>query len=203
MSWHEPQPKIYNRLSRFASSRARRAAGSSVDHREDYSMDEYREFVERIADGGWPSETILNRSSDHAAVILENLFRKAVDSVEILTSELKTDVYGIPGVIRSALGFLQQNDNARIYILTESTIDRTVHPFLQTIDDSGLGDRVSIRLVDPAAKAGYKFNFAVADGRSFRFEESRESFEAIVGFGHDKFANRLHVIFDALSASST
>jgi len=202
MSWYGPQPKIYIPPSRFESSRARRAERGSDDHR-DYSMDEYREFVTRIADGEWPSETILNRSSDHAAVILENLFRKAIDSVEILTSELKADVYGMPGVVNSALGYLQRNDDARIYILAESTLDRAVHPFLKVIDDSGLGDRVSIKLVDPTAKANYKFNFAVADGRSFRFEESRESLEAIVGFGHDRFANRLHVIFSALSASST
>jgi hypothetical protein len=134
MSWHEPQPKIYNRLSRFASSRARRAAGSSVDHREDYSMDEYREFVERIADGGWPSETILNRSSDHAAVILENLFRKAVDSVEILTSELKTDVYGIPGVIVPRSAFCSETTtHASTSSRNRPLTARSIHSFKQSM----------------------------------------------------------------------
>jgi len=202
MGWRETQPRLYMRSRSTELSAAERAENNSDHHRDDYSMDEYREFVERVADGEWPSETILNRSAEHAAVIIENLFRKADRSVEVLTSELKPDVYAMSAVINSAIDFLRRDEDAQIHILCETSLDRSSHPFLTAIDAAQLGDRLTVRTIDPTAKQEYKFNFAVADAKSFRFEESRDSFEAIVGFGHEKFANRLHNVFGVLATTS-
>ena len=202
MGWRATQPRLYMRPRGTELSAAERGQNASETHKDDYSMDEYREFVERVADGVWPSETILNRSADHAAVIVENLFRKADRIVEILTSELKTDVYAMPTVISSAIDFLRRDDGARIHILSETDLDRSAHPFLAAIDAAQFGDRLTVGIIRANTKQDYKFNFAVADAKSFRFEESRESFEAIVGFGHDKFASRLHNVFEVLAASA-
>jgi hypothetical protein len=205
MSWRTAQPTLYMPTKRPVKlAAAEGTEDSSGQYRDDYSMDEYRDFVQRIADGEWPSETILNRSSDHAAVIVENLFRKAHETVEIVTSELKTEVYGLPAVISAAVAFLRRNEGAAIRILSEKQLDRATHPFFVAIaiDGEHLGDQVSVRAVDAKARQTYKFNFAVADAKSYRFEESRDSFEAIVGFGHEKFATRLHNVFDVLAITS-
>jgi len=198
MSWQKPQPALYVRPHSTESAAADRAGKAAERPREDYSMDEYRMFVRGVADGPWPSETILNRSADHAAVIIENLFRKSEHQIEILTSELKRDVYATSGVIEAAIDFLRRNDDGELRILSETKLDRNSHPFFAAIEAAQLAERVKVGTI-PANQQDYKFNFAVADAKSFRFEESRDSFEAIVGFGHEKFANRLHIVFGTLA----
>jgi hypothetical protein len=169
--------------------------GGKLTDEEERLMNEYREFVARVSDSPWPSETIANRSWEHASVIIEFLFRKAENSVEILTSKLTESVYGCTPLIESAKEFLQTHPIATIRILSENNLDRENHPFLREMDAGGFAERVVLKFISDDIRIRYKFNFAVADGKSFRFEDSRDSFEAVVGFGHDKVASRLHTIF--------
>jgi hypothetical protein len=161
-------------------------------------MNEYREFVAKVADSTWPSETIANRSWEHASVIIEFLFRKSETNVEILTSKLTESVYSCPPLVAAAKDFLRDHPQAIIKILSENKIERGAHPFLIAMDAEGFAGRVALKFIGANMHSRYKFNFAVADGKSFRFEDSRESFEAVVGFGHEKLASRLHVIFTQL-----
>ncbi len=163
---------------------------------------DYSVFVREVADGDWPSQTIFNRSPDHAAVIVENLFRKAESRVEILTNTLSEEVYNRPEVKKAAVSFLRRHPRAHIDILAEELVVRAAHPFLIHVDASGLGNRLTLARVRASDVANYKFNFAVADGKSFRFEESRLLFNAIVGFGHEIEAARLHHVFQQLKAVS-
>jgi hypothetical protein len=164
-------------------------------------MDVYRTHVEKmaaLADGG----PILNRSPEHASVIIEWVFNTSSTIVEILTAKLDPDVYGKEGLVAAALEFLARN-NSRIEILSETVIDRGSHPLLSALDTAGFSDRVRLNLVPADKLKSYAFNFAVGDSKNFRFEQSRDSFEAVAHFGRDNVGKKLHEIFLDLNPSSS
>lgn len=163
----------------------------------------YREYVRTVADGEWPSDLILNRSAGHAGIIIENLFRKAIASVEILTGRLNRDVYGVPEVVAAAENFLRTRSDAKIHILSEEAIDRNRHPLLARLVQVGLSDRVEISVVPESVRETFSFHFAVADGACFRFEESRDKFDAVVQFGEPEVGRRLHEKFIELAHESS
>lgn len=169
--------------------------------RVDMADVDYRSFVEACAFSEEPSGVILNRSAAHAAVVLEYLFRSAERRVRILTNQLSSDVYGLDGVVAAAVGFLRDHPAATIDILAEQRVDRAAHPLLTAADAAGQGARLSLRFV-PGASARYQFNFAVADGVNYRFEESRENREAIVQFRDGDFARDLDALFEMIKQSS-
>lgn len=161
----------------------------------------YREYVELCAFSDKPSGVILNRSAAHAAVVLEYLFRSATARVRILTRQLSADVYGVPAVVAAAVAFLRDHPGATIAILAERGVDRGTHPLIRAVDQQDLGAQLSLRFVPNAVKA-YPFNFAVADGIHYRFEESRENREAIVQFRDGAFAENLDRLFGRIEQSA-
>jgi hypothetical protein len=159
-------------------------------------IDAYRSHVETLAvklDG----ETVLNRSPEHAGVIIEWVFNSSSEIVQILTSRLAEEVYCKQPLIEAAIKFLQR-PHARIEILAETDIDCAGHLFLRAIDDSGFGDKLSLSVLPKPLQERYHFNFALGDGKNFRFEESRLSFDALARFGAADVGNKLQLIFNDL-----
>jgi hypothetical protein len=165
-------------------------------------MKEYRKFVEDVANGSRAGEVILNRSPDHAAVVIEFLFRKAESYVHILTRRMSEEVYSKQGILDAAVEFLGAHPAATISILAEEPINRSLHPFFVAVDRI-FKERVRLRFVAPAKVHTYNFNFAVADGRSYRFEESRDSREAVIQFGDEEFGEKLEATFEELSSTAS
>jgi hypothetical protein len=162
-------------------------------------MDDYRKFVRKVSNSLGPSEVILNRSIEHATVVMETLFEKAVSKVEILTNKLTDEVYGSPTVIAAAKEFLRR-ENSRIEILCEESVDRATHPLLRELDQAGHAAQISLRFVPENLRRTYLFNFATADGGAYRYEENRNSSEAIVQFGPTDFGKTLKGTFAKLEA---
>jgi hypothetical protein len=163
-------------------------------------MDEYRSHVETLAtklDG----ETVMNRSPEHAGVIIEWVFNSSSDVVQILTSCLAEEVYCKRPLIDAAVKFLRR-PHAHIEILSESKISRDEHQFLHAIDEAGLGGKVTLRFVPKRLQDQYKFNFAIGDGKNFRYEESRTSFDALAQFGSTEVGEKLRGIFNDLAKLS-
>lgn len=169
--------------------------GTKTDGKENGELKEYRDFVAKVAEAA-DGKTILNRSAQHAAVIVEFLFRKAEREMKIATGELHPIVYGVPGVIEAALSFLRKNASAHIEIKSERSIDRATHPLLSAIDAAGYADRVTITV----ANERFPFHFALADGKHFRFERTPPGYEAVVQFGGAKFGSRLAEFYPLLAA---
>jgi hypothetical protein len=148
-----------------------------------------------------PRELIYNRSAEHAAVILEFLFRAARRHVMIVSSRLDLRVYGVPAVIAAASDFLRNNQSARLEVLIESELDTASHPWLKAvlaIDKK----RVSVGRVPPALVARYKYNFAVADGQHYRIEQDRAHFDAFAQFGNRNIGSKLEVTFNSLKQAA-
>ncbi len=156
----------------------------------------YREYVSRAADS---NELILNRSSLHASVIVECIFVSSHKDVSILTGELNPEVYGREDVIKVVLEFLSRASDAQIAILAEKPLAPD-HPLIAALRTSNMLSRLDLRYVTPDLQKTYEYHFAVGDGSHFRFEASRESFEAVVHFGNQEAGERLKSEFSRLQS---
>jgi len=161
----------------------------------------YRAYVERVATEENPETVIRNRSIKHASVIVEFIFRRARQHVEILTGTLRDDVYGTPEAIGAAIDFLRRSPTARIDILSEAPIG-ALDRFLVAVAAAGFGDRVHRWIVPADVQLTYQHHIVVADSRCFRFEPARTAFEAFVQFGNEERGAFFHNIFASLQARS-
>jgi hypothetical protein len=157
---------------------------------------EYRRFVDELSRSREPTKVILNRSPEHASVVIEALFRRARQYVHIVSRRLSSDVYATAGVIFAATEFLRRGGT--IHLLVENPIDRTDHPLLVALDGVN-SELVIFAVVPPEVVQRYRFNLVVADGDSYRFEENRELREAIIRFSDTTFGSQLEATFQHLS----
>jgi hypothetical protein len=160
-------------------------------------LEAYRKFVAdraAAADG----ELFFNRSADHAAIVIEYLFRGAASEVNILTGELFKPVYAKPAVVEAAVGFLRDHPDATIRIVAERPIPES-HPMLIGLARAGLRHRTTIKVLDPASASTLTVHFAVADGRAFRLEPNKKLMEAVIQFGAPQTGDRLNDLFHKIS----
>ncbi len=160
-------------------------------------LDEYRRLVADVASAA-DGTVIFNRSAEHAAVITENIFRCAQREVDVLTGHLHEPVYGQTLVVDAAIGFLRGAADRRINIISEDPISGS-HALISAISAAGLADQVSCNTLPEPLRTSFPYHFAVADGRSFRFEPDEQKFEAIGQFGDDKAGSNLKQRFDFIS----
>lgn len=162
-------------------------------------LEEYRHFVEAIAKASGPSQVILNRSPEHASIVIEMLFRKAINNVQLISRKLSADVYASKGVIDAASQFLARG--GKVHFLVETAINRTQHPLLIALDKVARSN-VVITVVPEQIASRYKFNLVVADGQSYRFEPDRGVREAIIRFGDQQFGEKLEGAFAQIARDS-
>jgi hypothetical protein len=149
---------------------------------------DYRQRVKLLADvrnGG----AIFNGSADHAAIIVENLFRVATHHVRM---------YGNHHVVQRAEEFLGHSDH-RLEILVERDTFSASHPFVRAIAES---ENVSIKLINAEVSEGVPYHFMTADEDCYRFEELKGTHKAVAAFG-DRSAMHLAEIFSQIDPFST
>jgi hypothetical protein len=172
---------------------------TGFDERE-RDLDAYRKYVADAAEV-IPGEVFLNRYVEHAAIIVEYLFRKAQDTVEILTGRLNPAIYGTHDTVRAAIDFLdrtarrESHQEPRLYILTEDGIDQHTHPLLLRARETQFLKQIELRQVPDTIKSTYNFHFTVADNMHYRCKESRGIQEAVVQFNSPDAGLRLHSEF--------
>jgi hypothetical protein len=157
-------------------------------------MDGYRTIVERAYTAMDGKDVVLNRTPEHASIVVEFLFRAAKLLVEIITSELVDATYGQPAVIAAALAFLRSDQNARIDILVEKTISPN-SKLMTAIRDAGLERQVTITPVPIAVQAGYLDHVIVVDGVQYRYQKHRDFCDATIQFGNGDRGAKLHSQF--------
>jgi hypothetical protein len=158
-------------------------------------LQEYAEYVEKIANADEASKIILSRNSGHAGILVQVMFRKAQNAVEILTGTLPVSIYGTTAVSRAAADFLGSHPKAHLKILMETPIEPEMHPMLNTIEEANVLDRVSLRLLPSELRGVLGFHFLVADGRHFCFDRSRDIAETIAKFNDETMGDALHQKF--------
>jgi hypothetical protein len=153
-------------------------------------MDDYRRYVEKMADLNDGGEIILNRSPEHATVIASVLFDRAIDHVEILTGNLRDDIFGTEEVTAAAINFLKKSASSKIEVIADTPNTITECAFIKAVPNN-LRCRISLATTEEKKP----FRFMVADARSYRFQGDAETPEAIVQFGSKETGKKLHDIF--------
>ncbi|HEX4410565.1 MAG TPA: hypothetical protein VH206_17475 [Xanthobacteraceae bacterium] len=163
-------------------------------------LEAYRQFVSEVAAAA-DGRVIFNRSRAHAAIIIEHIFGAAQNEVNILTGQLYPTVYANDHVAQAAVAFLRRNSSARLNIVSEQQLSPT-HPLLKATR-AVASDRVKVFTLKNDVAARTPFHFAVADGRSFRFEPKKAVTEAVVQFGAPDAGKKLNDLFRDLQTSGT
>jgi hypothetical protein len=173
------------------------------------SLETYREQV-RLAIARRDGKPLLNGSSDHAAIIIQEAFRSAKQTVRVLTSKLSPECYAVPEVCTSAKNFFLDNDH-RAQILIEAPkekIDWKNHPFITELYQFMVEPdrRLEIRLVPKSVSETYPYNFLLLDNYGYRYESDRNGRAAVAAFlpeDNTAAANHLGTIFSKIWESSS
>jgi len=139
---------------------------------------------------------VYNRSLEHAAVIIEEMFALAKNEVKLFTGELNASAYGLPPVLSRAEKFLADR-NGKVRILIEKQVadeDLRKNPFIQRMSGSANLEVRRLRTdeYDP------EFHMMLADDHSYRFEPDKTEHEAVATFGDDETTDHLAQLFETL-----
>jgi len=159
-------------------------------------MDDYRDYVNAVAQIADGKEIIQNKTPAHAGVLLAALFGKAKREVLIVSGTLDGRAYGTAEVLAAADKFLSSPD-AQLKIVVETAVTFDGCEFLAHLQRAGaLGDgRVTIHRFTGKAP----FHFLLADEMHYRFEADPSKHEAIAQFGANgvELRNAFNTIWNA------
>lgn len=161
-------------------------------------MEEYRKLVKKLADEG-SSELIANGGTEHAEVLIENIFAHAGDAVRIFSGELNARVYGSSGIVENAKEFLQSGTNHKLDILIQSkdiVSSLEKHDLIKMCLELNT-KMCELRLVGETDEdVGH--HFVVMDEIGYRFEPDREKPTAVGCFHDEVNAKLLARSFDSM-----
>lgn len=159
-------------------------------------VEEYRQKVKRLALER-TGEAFYNASEDHAAIIVENMFRTATREVCILSRHLAPRIYGRDEGVSWATIFLADNEEHSMRILLREG-DLSIlssNPLYQSIKNS---KNVFVRAIEDGFFDELPYRFLVTDGDSYRFEPDHSKCSAIAAFGSGQEGPKLQRVFEVL-----
>lgn len=167
----------------------------------DGRLDDYRRYLDQLAAGRGPSTTLETRSGEHASVMVAQLAKHTSKELLILTRDLEDSVYGTDEVLLAVQGFLERG--GKIVLLHENLLPETnrLRTVLRSWEPVSEG-RVQVKHVPPLIQSGYKYNFDLGDGRSFRFKPKKDGDQSLFQFNETAHGKMLREFFlQILSAS--
>lgn len=158
-------------------------------------LEQYRDLVMDAAKSK-NGDPIYNASLEHAAILVENLFKVAERDVNIFSGSLNPRVFGGSKVLDRAAQFLgRSGSKVRIIVENEADIDIEDHPFLKRFKDT---DDLELVRLDKDLSEKTAYHFIVADSDSYRFEKNKSKPAAVASFGDAPGGERLSTIFEKL-----
>jgi hypothetical protein len=159
---------------------------------ESEELKDYRDGVEKLFELN--SEKIIsNGMPEHAAILFEAFFKHAKHQIVILCRHLHGDVFGKGFVIAAAKQALARDVSLRI--ITQEK-DLQAREFVEAIKSSG---RAKLEYASTEKGRTLPYNFAVMDGKAFRFESDRDKVQAQASMNCPDIAKRLTQVFEELS----
>lgn len=169
-------------------------------------LEAYRETVAKALRGEI-SKPVFNGTVEHACIVVEQSFKVAQTSVDLLTNSLDPICYGLPQVREAMMQFVAR-PASKLTILIEdanaaSAIRRGQNALigeLRAVAD----ERLDVRQVPEALVEQYDYNLLLVDNTGYRFEEVREKPIAVVAGGEDNADVRANLsrIFGVLAENS-
>ena len=169
-------------------------------------LEAYRETVAKALRGEL-SKPVFNGTVEHACVVIEQSFKVAQTSVDLLTNSLDPVCYELPEVREAMMQFVAR-PASKLTILIEdadaaSAIRRGENPLIGELRTAADG-RLDVRQVPEELVEQYDYNLLLVDKSGYRFEEVREKPIAVVAGGPKNAAIRenLNRIFGVLAENS-
>jgi GH15 family glucan-1,4-alpha-glucosidase len=160
-------------------------------------LDSYRRFVERLAVLE-STEVFSNAQSAHAQVILETFFKFAKNNVVIFCHKLSEIVYGNQSLINAADSALNRCVSVRILTQKEPESELLTAALKKWKED---GKHVVFKTaLKESFESETPYNFAVMDGKAYRFEPAKEDHTAFACMNGTELAQDLLSLFDKLDA---
>jgi hypothetical protein len=161
---------------------------------------DYRKRVAALA-AARTGEPISNGSVDHAAIIIEQMFKSAERQVSILSGSLNARVYGRDEIVDQAKFFLaQSNHRLRILLESDDVMLFRDHPLFERMRTN---DNIEVGIVPAAMRDKYTYHFMVMDDDSYRYEPTKNAPTAVAAFGDRETTSNLSNIFTILWDTST
>ncbi len=178
-------------------------------------LEAYSQLVHDLLSGHGkaPSDAgnvILNRSPDHASVLIRHLIEISTTSVLVLSGNLHPPVYDHPQVLAAMTRAIGRGVHFRI--LLDFCPNLVVQSIQQVQEQSRFLDQLmaatrggelnlgtaSVRTVPRFVAAKYNYHFVVVDESAFRFESDRSNFEAIARSDQPDFGKTLCARFNEI-----
>lgn len=119
----------------------------------------YRQMVKRVLDE-MLSTRIENESAEHAAILIDELIRRAKNCVDIYCRSFAADVWGRSDILDAVRHAMEHNVRFRILTQHQPEMSETFRELKQC-------PKVEYRIFTDEE---IDVNFLIADGKSFRFE---------------------------------
>lgn len=164
------------------------------------NMGEYKKLLKQLADDN--SDKFINNSSiDHAAAIIEELFRRTNGVVRILSDHLNPDVYAQAGVKEASVEFLKK-DKSKLQIIMQfkekGREGMSNNGFLSHL--KGFKDKITLfEASEELKKIKNHFMVSITDKNSYalRYETDIESHIATATFNVGDPGQKLCEYFDS------
>lgn len=169
-------------------------------------MDLYRRYIQRLREEE-SEELFKNSDSDHAVIVLSELFQSAEEEVWILTQTMSDDIYQTKECLYSLEKFLnKENVKLRIILAEFDEKKWKSSRISKTLSSYNNGEKKKVEVYQTKLDISFivdkdvrqKINFAVADARSYRFELDIQTREAIGSFNGKSQAERLVDLFNKI-----
>ena len=162
-------------------------------------VQEYREIIEKFARQRL-NQRVPNGLPQHAAILIETMFKNAAAEMRIFTGELNKRVFGEPQAIEAALKFLSK-PYAMLRILLQKDLSREEVlelPLVKSLNKlNDLHGRVEIVSASGTYATDEAKHFAVMDNDGYRFEFDHENCKAVANFNDPVTAKELIEAFDS------
>lgn len=166
----------------------------------------YKAILKRLAES--ESEEFINNSSgDHAAAMIEEMFRKAEGKVRILTDHLNPAVYDRPEVKQSAKEFMNKSDSLLEVIMQfneKDSVDLSENGFLRFLKE--YKDKIITYKAEKDLKkvTNHFMVIKTAKGNyALRFETDIKFHIATGTFNAGKSGEKLYTYFDSCIEGSS
>ena len=144
-----------------------------------------------------------NGKSEHAIIVLTNLFRYSDHEIRIFNKCLADSVYGQDALIDAAQRFIEKQ-GSRLTILLQNSVSLEENRFLSALykvikdrtDNNEPHGEIDIRIANGAYAESDAKHFTVTDRDGFRFERDHEKKVAVSNFNEPETARRLREAFD-------
>ena len=166
---------------------------------ENSHVPEYREIIEELAQQR-TNQRIPNGMPQHAAVLIETMFRNSIAEMRIFSMECSPNIFGRPEVIEAACDFLSKPySKLRIIVQKKQEPQWALeHPLLKTFKElEELHGEVKVVNATGAYADADASHFAVMDNDGFRYEFDHDNCKAVANFNEPVIAKRLLSSFDS------